>query len=70
MKRDPPESQTRTAAGPMVLLLLIPGANTLLFAFVGWLLGGLTTALIVGAIAFVLSGAAFGMVAGSARNQR
>jgi ABC-type multidrug transport system permease subunit len=70
MKHDPPESQTRAAWGRTALLLSIILANTLLFAFVGWILGGMTAALIVGAIAFVLSGAAFGMVANSARHRR
>lgn len=69
MKHDLPESQTRTGPGRTVLLFAILSANTLLFAFAGWMVGGLTTALIVGGIAFVLSGVAFGMVAGSARNR-
>lgn len=69
MKHELPESQTRTGTGRPVLLFAIVIANSLLFALVGWIVGGLATALIVGGIAFVLSGAAFGMVAGSARNR-
>ena len=70
MKHDPPQSDVRSAPRRTALLLSIALGNTLLFAFAGWLLGGPTTAVIVGGGAFVLTGAALGMVAGSARNRR